>query len=413
MMIRWRLPRGTTWNAVRVVVAQGSILARLLIVAAFIPSRELGLYALAGSVLAAAAALAEAGVRQQYMVQTADEHTNQLLALWTAWATNAFTKTVMLALAAGAGLIAMKIYGDSTIFWLVLASSAAMLVTSLANPELLRIERNRQFRPIALVDIGAQTTGLLATVWVVMQSHSVWAIVIGAGVASLLGLLISYLFLPCPARLAPSWRMVWQMAASGRHFSVIAVATFMTASLDKLLLGLFAPPSQLGIYFLAQRIGEAPMRFITEVTSRPLLVHYAKLRDEAGDTTLAREERTHARLFAGGAALAMLLMTGLVLLAVASHLKPGWREALPLILVFLLAYGMRAACQIPAMAMLAMQQVHVDARYKVQESVAMVPALLAGCALAGSWGAALVFLLVYVISFLRRHQFVKHHALAS
>jgi hypothetical protein len=81
--------------------------------------------------------------------------------------------------------------------------------------------------------------------------------------------------------------------------------------------------------------------------------------------------------------------------------------------IFLVAYGFRSACQIPAAVIVAAGKISTDAKFKIQESLVML-LLLVPCGMwYGATAVAILFALVYAWSFFRRQHFVSRSILAA
>ena len=118
--------------------------------------------------------------------------------------------------------------------------------------------RRLNYRPIVILDFAGRIFMLPFVVVWAWIAPSVWALVGGALIGSVLRVILSHTLVPGP-RMGLSWEKdhLQEIVRFGRWIAVSSFATFVAQQSDVLLLGVLMPGSMLGLYSVAKLLVDA------------------------------------------------------------------------------------------------------------------------------------------------------------
>lgn len=404
------LGSGLRWNTLNALIGQGASLGRLVLVAAATGPAVAGKYAIAAAIVGGAAILTEVGFRQQFIstpLETEESDIHHRLSV--AWTLNLSLRIIVVVIALlliGGNQFSGFAASDTLLAALGLA--IANMLAAATNPKLLERERLGDFRPNTYCESGGQLVGL-AVVLVGLPSHaSLELLVFSQIIASASQAAASYLMASRHMMTSIGIADLMQMARNGRSYMVIAAMTYATYGLDKLVLGWLVGPQSVGAYYMAQRLAEIPVFAFAAVVGKTVLPAYLKA-EHGEPRVLPNIVRTYTQVL-----FLLFIPSYLIALAIThtewfATLTPNWADARTLISLLLVAAAFRLGCHLISPAMVIRNDVATDARFKVQEAVLFVPALVIATWILGAVGAATCAIGLYAISWWRRYRFVSRY----
>jgi O-antigen/teichoic acid export membrane protein len=297
--------------------------------------------------------------------------------------------------------------------WMSLALAGSSAIASARNPALLAQERSGHFGPGASTEAMGQLAAVGIVAALVLWWPSIWLLVLGQGIASMVSTAASYLVARPQFGARPTWSDLRELTRQGRPFLVISATTYVTSNLDKLLLGAMLSPGAAGVFFVAQRIADAPRQLFASVIGRTTLPYYSSQMERHGCDGL----RIAIHRFLAATAVAFV---GAALVALAAYFmipegphRTKWLPIVALLPVIMIGTGFRTSCHAISPGLTIAGRMDVDARMKIQESVAYFVALPLAIAAWGAMGAAVAFAGIYAISMYRRYNAVLSFAVPS
>src|SRR6266853_761895 len=149
------------------------------------------------------------------------------------------------------------------------------------------------------------------------------------------GNVLATLLLWSAGRWRPSWQFDWPEIRSVMGFSLnltgANIFNYFARNADKLLIGRFLGPQDLGYYDLAYRLMQFPLQGISAVIGRVMFPLYSRMQDDAGQFG-----RTYLKVASAIALISFPLMLGLTALArpfVVTVFGAGWMPVIPLLLI--------------------------------------------------------------------------------
>lgn len=243
-------------------------------------------------------------------------------------------------------------YGAPELVYLVPVVGLAALFSGLQSTSPSTLERHFQLGRLVALQLGAQLAAAGAMIAWAVWAPSVWALVVGGLVLSLVMLVGSHTVLPGPRN---RWR--WERAAAleiyafGRWMVPATIVYFALVLSHRLILGAFVDTAVLGLFNIAAFLAGFVPSALEMLSARVLLPLFAH--DEAAapaPATLLRLRRARAQLLAVGLPpLCALVVWGPELVGLLYDVRyagAGW-------MVQVLAAGALVAClNAPAHALL-------------------------------------------------------------
>ena len=128
----------------------------------------------------------------------------------------------------------------------------AAVISGLQSTNMITASRNLQLEKVAILELMAQVGGLLCMIVIGLLTGSIWALVAGALVKSLITSSVSHVWLPgISNRFGWDWDSFHEIYRSGRWVLLSSVLFVLASNIDRLLLAGFVSASVLGLYAIA------------------------------------------------------------------------------------------------------------------------------------------------------------------
>jgi O-antigen/teichoic acid export membrane protein len=254
--------------------------------------------------------------------------------LATAFWINALGGVVLAVLLAAAAPLVAAFFSEPDLLYLTpLVALGFTLSLGICNRALL--ERELQFRWIALLEIGTATLGFSASIAAALAGAGVYALAIGPLLHSAsmsIGLFAVVPWRPKGFIVRASVRRLWRFSGGLLGFNVV---NFWARNADNLLIGRFLGAAPLGFYSRAYNLMLLPVTQVSQVLGRVMFPALAAMHDDRG--RVAAAYRRALKLIN---AIAVPILVGMA--ATAPGLVPllwggAWDETIPLLQVLCIA----------------------------------------------------------------------------
>jgi O-antigen/teichoic acid export membrane protein len=290
--LKQRALQATTWSAFGYVSSQvlrlGSnmVLARLLFPEAF------GLMAMIQIYMQGLQMFSDIGIGPA-IIQS--KRAGDPVFLNTAWTMQAVRG---LSLWVGAVVLSWPMawfYGERHLAWLIPVSSLTAVISGLNSTSLFTENRRLALARVTVLTLSAQVASLVVMIIGAYLTRSVWSLVVGGLVNSLLIMVLSHAILPGTRN-----RFCWDAEARrsllsfGKWIFASTMVTFLAMQLDRLVLGKLVPMELLGVYSLALLVVSFPQRVASRLATSilyPVFVSQAQRQHEKGFTVKVVQAR--------------------------------------------------------------------------------------------------------------------------
>ena len=228
-------------------------LARLL------PASDFGLLAIVAPVTGLLSLLSNIGLFQaivQHQELTRDQVTSMF---WISFLLGCATTTILIGLAP----VISWIYHDSRLFYIVLAFSSTILISSVASLQIAILNRLMFFHYIAFIEtvtLLVSTTISIGLAWI---GCGYWALVISQIAGSVLGASLSWSMSPWEPSAFLISANVKSMLNFGKNLTVSNIAGYLNVSFDNMLIGYVLGENALGVYDRAWKLAVMPLSQLT------------------------------------------------------------------------------------------------------------------------------------------------------
>ncbi len=247
--LKARAVRGSVWTVAAMGTeyalrfASSLILTRLLLPEAF------GLVALASVVMTGLTMFSDIGVAPAIVRDPHGDDPKFLNTLWTAQAVRGVFLWIIASLAAWPLAIG---FGQPQLVELLPVAAAAAVFDGLLSTKYHLLRRHMLIGRLSLLELVARAIGIVITITLALLMRSVWALIIGWVIGSVLRTTLSHLWLAGPAN-----RFEWHRESFARqyHFGkwifLSSVLYFVASQGDRVFLGKLVEMDTLGVYAIA------------------------------------------------------------------------------------------------------------------------------------------------------------------
>lgn len=225
------------------------ILTRILFPEAF------GVMAIACTLLAGITMFGDIGVHQAIVQSKRGEETAYLNTAWTIKIIRGFVIWLVACLLAWP---VAQIYEQAVLFPLLCVLGASAAIQGFASTGLSTLNRKLQFKRLVILDLLRSLISTVVTIAIALWLKSVWALVIGTIVGSLIATILSHKYLATHAH-----RLCWDRSALveimrfGRWIMLATVANFLGSTGQPLIQGYFVSAETLGLLAIAMTFVDA------------------------------------------------------------------------------------------------------------------------------------------------------------
>jgi O-antigen/teichoic acid export membrane protein len=276
--IKKQAVRGTVWTIIGYGGSQGLRFVGNLILTRLLVPELFGLMALVNTFRTGLSLFSDIGIRPSIIRSQRSSDPDFLNTAWTLQMLRGCWIWL------GCWLIAWPVsqfYEDSRLLWLLPLMGVTALIAGFNSTSLATLNRKLQIGKLTQVEFGVQALGLTIMIVWAFFNPTIWALVVGGILSSLLQLIWSY-------RLDSeiSNRITWDKAAVkeilsfGSWVFVATAMTFLANQADRLILGKLFTLELLGVYTVAFTLADLPRQIVQRLSNQiifPVISHYAEL----------------------------------------------------------------------------------------------------------------------------------------
>lgn len=345
--LRRRATRSVGW----VVLERWSVrlisLLVLVILSRVLTPADFGLVALATSVIAVLQVVGDSGFSRALVQRKSIGEKDASTAFWVSLAL-ALVLAGLLVLAAPliASLLSAPQLGP-----ILQVLSLSLPLSSLSQIPAALLERELDFKPLSIRQFVGALCGAIVSIPLALIGWGVWALVAQTLVAALAAVVALWAATEWRPRLEfslLSLRALWRV---GGAILGVELMDAIQANIDKIVIGGLFTATELGYYFLAQRLGTILIELVTSVVARVSLATFSRVQDDP-----VRLNRIFRQLTFAASSVSVGIFGLVAVLApqiVPALFGPDWAEAVPILWILAPGWAIGAVMYFDRNALLA------------------------------------------------------------
>jgi O-antigen/teichoic acid export membrane protein len=173
------------------------------------------------------------------------------------------------------------IYEEPQLLWLIpIVGLINTLISGFVSPALYTLDRHMAVAQRTIIELATQVVSLVVMLIWAWFSPSIWALVAGSLVSTLLQLVWSHRLTPeKPSRFAWEKESVTEIFSMGQWIFLSTALTFLAEQADRLMLGKLFTLELLGIYTIALTLSDIPRQIALALSSKVIFPAVSKMID--------------------------------------------------------------------------------------------------------------------------------------
>ena len=392
---RSRLLSGVRWTAAANVALLGGGLVQTMILSRVLERKDFGLVAMASVWLAFLQLFADVGLSNALIAKQDLSPQAQNAVYWT----NLLSALLMSLVVGASAPLQAAFFSQPELAPLVWCMAPGFLITAAGQPFAMIARREFRFRRVAMGNIIAALTLLLASVGLALLGAGPYALVFSSQ-TSILSRVIYYMaaerryWFP---RLPFRFRDLRGLLQFGLFQTLDRLCSLLWRNIEYVLIGRFMGPDPVALYRLASELPVRPMSFITPLVNTVAFPAFAR---KQADREAVRRGVLEITRFLATAVFPMLFgMAVSAPLVIPVIFGPKWTGAIPLVPILCLLAATRLLSNPVDSMLLGLGLVRLSFVCNAILAALAVP-VFAVCATislqAVAWAAALIYLSVFI-----------------
>ncbi len=305
--LKARVIRGSTLTVAGYSISQGTRLVSNLILTRILFPEAFGLMAIIQVFMQGLAMFSDMGIGPS-IIQ--DKRGNELNFLNTAWTIQVMRGFLLFIICGVMAYPLGEIYNSPSLSYLLPVAGLSAVIAGFNPTKLVTANRNLALGWNTVVEITSQILSVFLLIGLALWLRSVWALVIGGVLTSVLKLILIHQLVPGTRnRFAWDGKSLTSIVNFGKWIFFASVVGFFVQQGDKLVLAAFMTNAELGIYSIAFILASAAWALNSKLNQLIFFPIYAELQDL--NPSQLRPKINKARI-----AICSLLLPPLTLLAI-------------------------------------------------------------------------------------------------
>lgn len=204
-----------------------------------------------------------------------------------------------------------RFYGEPSLAYLVPVSGLTLFLDGLMSTKFFSYDRKLSRARPTIINVASSVIAVIFMIVWAWAYRSVWALVWGNVVGTLVKILMSHWWLLGPNNRFQWDREAWnEVAHFGKWVFLNSVVTFLALQMDKLVFAKLIPLSMLGVYSIATNIVQLPTAAVHAVAQSVAFPAFSRARLQLDDLAAMFDRMRQLLLLGGGACLSFLILNG-------------------------------------------------------------------------------------------------------
>jgi O-antigen/teichoic acid export membrane protein len=279
-----------------------------LILVSILEPQFFGLMAIINILLVGISLFSDVGITQSIINNPRGEERDFLD---TAWTTQVIRGFVLWGFCLLITLPAAQIYQEPRLLMLIPVAGLASIIEGFQTTRMFVSQRRLEQRQYSLFEMASLISGVVVMISLSFWLRSVWALIFGGLLQTLIVTVAGYFFFP-----GPRHRFCWDadavksLASLGRWIFFASATMFLAEQVDRLILAKLVDWRTIGVYSIAYNLSNMPKELIKTLSYRviyPAVAQQAAVSRRDLQVKISKQRRI---LLAGSAVLLSLLVTG-------------------------------------------------------------------------------------------------------
>lgn len=171
-------------------------------------------------------------------------------------------------------------YNDLRLDNLIKVASLNIILLALSNISVNLLLKYYYFKNVAIVNITSNIIGYVVGVYLAMNGHGVWSLVIATLIVSLLSAIALFYFAPIKISLNVHYKEARELFGFGSGMMLLTFSNFLSSKGLNLIFGKVFAPDVLGIYERASRVKDIPSQFLARIINKVMFPVMSEIQDE-------------------------------------------------------------------------------------------------------------------------------------
>ena len=395
------------WLSITNLLVQGSNFLKIFLITLVLGPDSIAYFVISASLFAAISIVSDFGIKTLYIsgeYQKIEDEFGSDKLIESLWAINIGFKSIVVLFSIIVGWLSSIYWDNIEIFNYTMLLSLSSFILGFTNPNVCDSEKKTLFKNIFYIEGFSCLSSLIFTVYLLYLNFGVLGLVYSYLFSSIVSVIISfYIYGFNRPRLAS--HEIWKITISkGKSVLTISLATYVTYSLDKLIIASLISPTIASLYYLAQKISEIPTQFVTMVVSRALFPIYKRLYDECGFYKLKNFIVNKVKITMIIFSIIFAIFLSVRFVAIPTQ----WQGVIDILPWIFLGSAFRVLGHLVSPALVVIKHLKQDAKYKLQEATFYVFSLPLCAYFFNINGVIFLFLVIYIFAFIRRVRFLNN-----
>lgn len=300
-----RARRGALWTFMEFGAAQFLRLASNLLLTRLLFPEAFGLIAIVLTFTAGLQMFSETGIRASIIQNERGDDPDFLN---TAWTMQIIRGAILLALTFAIASPVAELYDQPVLAQMLPMMGLNLFLMGFMPTALHTANRHMRLGRVAMVNLGSQVVQIIVAGILAYLLNSVWALVIAANIYHLSILTGYWLFLPGASNRPRLEREAFgSLFHFGKYLLLGTAAGFVINQSDRMILGLYVPLAELGVYNIGFFMATMPKTFASSLQSKVVFPLY-RLKPIAEDPRNRIQIFRTRRMLASGMMVVALLL---------------------------------------------------------------------------------------------------------
>lgn len=281
-----KVATASSWVIVGHFISQLIRLGGNLVLTRLLVPEMFGVMALVSVLITGVTMLSDIGLGQSIIQNKRGSEPDFLNTAWTLQIIRGFLLWLIICFFAGVlwvgnhwGYLShAQAYAHPLLPWLIITAGFAAVVSGFNSTKVFQAKRELALGKIEMIHIIVQLISLLTIITLAYHYKTIWSIVAGSIVGSVINMFFSHKYLPgIKNKIHWDKSAVHELFHFGKWIFLSTAVGFIANQGDRLILGGLLTPEMLGIYSIAFMLANLPSSIVSQLSHKVLFPNFSKI----------------------------------------------------------------------------------------------------------------------------------------